>query len=152
MALSEDHSIAISTSADSTLGHYDARDGQMLSREAKMTERGGRASAAVRSDKKVFATGGWDGKVRVPSTATFRPLANLSFFKETVQALAFGPDMREGDDSRAEEELDEDEDESASWDVQAEQRKEEAHQWLAAGGKDGRIALWNIHFEKHGPG
>ena len=85
----------------------------MLSREAKMTERGGRASAAVRSDKKVFATGGWDGKVRVHSTATFRPLANLSFFKETVQALAFGPDMREGDDSRAEEELDEDEDEQS---------------------------------------
>jgi len=66
---------------------------------------------SVRSDKKIFATGGWDHRVRVFSFEKFLPLAILPFHKESVQAIDFSTNDN----------------------------------LLVSGGKDAKIALWNIY-------
>jgi len=43
----------------------------------------------VRSDRKIFVTGGWDHKTRVFSWKTTKPLAVLDYHKGTIQSAAF---------------------------------------------------------------
>ncbi|XP_060068376.1 guanine nucleotide-binding protein subunit beta-like protein 1 [Ylistrum balloti] len=45
-----------------------------------------------RKDGKLFATGGWDGNVRLFSGKSVKPLAVLTYHKESVQTLAFSTD------------------------------------------------------------
>ncbi|XP_069107268.1 guanine nucleotide-binding protein subunit beta-like protein 1 [Argopecten irradians] len=60
-------------------------------REVKVTNPGFNQTA-FRHDGKILASGGWDGNVRLFSGKSVKPLAVLSYHKESVQALAFSTD------------------------------------------------------------
>ncbi|BFZ63389.1 Guanine nucleotide binding protein (G protein), beta polypeptide 1-like [Saitoella coloradoensis] len=78
----------------------------------------------IRDDGEIFATGGWDGKIRVwrwrpqePSskkTEQAKQLAVLKWHKESIYAVAFGRDGQ-------------------------------GRNWVAAGSKDGKVSLWEVY-------
>nr|CAB3267700.1 WD repeat-containing protein 38 [Phallusia mammillata] len=75
----------------------------------------GIASVKVRSDSKIFATGGWDYKLRIFSWKSCKPLAVLEYHKGTLQALAFsGPSIN-------------------------------GKQLLACGANDTKISIWDVY-------
>lgn len=126
------------------------------------TKHSGQQGLRVRSDGKIFATAGWDSRVRVYSGKTMKELAVLKWHKEGCYAVAFG-------------EVDPPDSQSASQTVEAERSnngmestQEETSQegvrersiaavhqqrfqkirhthWLVAGSKDGKISLWDIY-------
>jgi WD40 repeat protein len=53
------------------------------------TKHAGQQSLHMRNDGKIFATAGWDGRVRVYSTKTMRELACLKWHREGIYAVAF---------------------------------------------------------------
>lgn len=54
--------------------------------------RGGISSVRFRSDQRIFATAGWDHRVRVFHSRKLQPLAVLKFHTESVFGLDFSPD------------------------------------------------------------
>ncbi|XP_067034225.1 guanine nucleotide-binding protein subunit beta-like protein 1 isoform X2 [Acropora muricata] len=78
----------------------------------------GTASVNIRRDRKVLATGGWDGRIRIYNWKKLTPLAYLSYHTDTVNAVNFSDDLPG------------------------------YGQILAAGGKDTRISLWSLYNEK----
>lgn len=112
------------------------------------TKQIGNSSLAVSPDGRVVAVGGWDGRIRLFSAATFKPLGTLAYHRESVQALAFGnreSNLLSGADEEASvlelgDESDSDDEQDA--DVGPRSR------WLASAGKDRRIALWSLDFDR----
>lgn len=78
-------------------------------------QKAGVASIKIRPDSKIFATGGWDYKLRIFSWKTCKPLAVLEYHKGTIQALAF---------SRS---------------------STNQKQLLACGANDSKISIWDIY-------
>lgn len=70
---------------------------------------------AIRQDRRVFATAGWDGKVRLFSWKSLRPLAVLTEHKKNVMDLTYSP--------------------TPLWTTTL----------LASAGEDGLIALWDLY-------
>lgn len=138
LAVDPAFSRAFTVSADHLLGRVDIGtilSGEDTSVESYSTKQIGNSSVAVSHDGKVVAVGGWDGRIRLFSAATFKPLGSLSFHRESVQALAFanaGSKLLTEDDTI---ELGADE---------SDEEEESRDQWLASGGKDRRIALWAL--------
>ncbi|KAK3062725.1 hypothetical protein LTS18_003482 [Coniosporium uncinatum] len=64
---------------------------ETLASEPKIlqTKHSGQQSLTLRSDGKIFATAGWDARIRVYSTKTMRELAVLKWHKEGCYAVAF---------------------------------------------------------------
>ncbi|ODN74132.1 hypothetical protein L202_07586 [Cryptococcus amylolentus CBS 6039] len=122
------------------------------------TKQIGNSSIAVSGDDRVVAVGGWDGKVRLFSAATSKPLGTLSSHRDSVYALAFAhrpssspiPLLSEQDNltQTAESTIvplsvdasDEDDDDLDE-DMDGVPPKE---RWMASGGKDGKVALWGL--------
>ncbi|RMY78833.1 hypothetical protein D0863_00422 [Hortaea werneckii] len=108
------------------------------------TRHAGQQALTIRSDRKIFATAGWDGKGRVYSAKTMKELAVLKWHKEGCYALAF-----------AATDLDESHENGQKPDTElvkremtvSEQRISAAKSthWLAVGSKDGKISLWDIY-------
>lgn len=46
----------------------------------------------IRNDNKIFATAGWDSNIRIFGYKKLKPLAVLSYHKESVQCLTFSDD------------------------------------------------------------
>ncbi|CAD6563594.1 MAG: ASTRA complex subunit [Tremellales sp. Tagirdzhanova-0007] len=156
MAVDRTTSRAFTVSADHLLCRYDLKrallsphdsdtaDDQVIS--SYSTKQIGNAALAISRDGKVVAVGGWDGRVRLFSAATFKPLGTLSYHRDTTHVLAFAnPPM--GIDYASESILetveigaedDEEEDEVELDGVPPRER------WLASGGKDRRVALWGL--------
>ncbi|KAI0403768.1 WD repeat-containing protein [Xylaria palmicola] len=133
------------------------------------TKHSGQQDLQIRSDGRIFATAGWDSKIRVYSTKTMTELAVLKWHDVGCYAAAFsaldnnqedGPEGKSGEDASREQSTSLD-------DVRATRSNEtavattgqpgtlsvkdrrirmakEAH-WLAAGSKDGKISLWDIY-------
>lgn len=78
----------------------------------------GIASVKIRKDCQILATGGWDGRIRIYSWRTLKPLAYLNYHTQTINTVDFSEDLFGHG------------------------------QLLAAGGKDSRISLWSIYNEK----
>lgn len=78
----------------------------------------GLASVKIRSDCKILATGGWDGRLRIYNWKKLTPLAYLNYHTDTVNAVDFSDDLPE------------------------------YGQLLAAGGKDTRISLWSLYNDR----
>jgi len=126
--------------------------------ELKVVKTGhsGQQSLQVRDDGKIFATAGWDGRVRVYAVKTMRELAVLKWHKEGCYAVGFadvedpkqpgdvgGENSEEG---RIEEKGKEVARKTGTMTVKQERlRKAETTHWLAVGSKDGKVSLWDIY-------
>lgn len=141
MDIAPDLSVFYTSSADAVIAQHPLIEGSGGTKTAQ-TKHAGQQSLHVRSDHKIFATAGWDGRVRVYSTRTMDELAVLKWHKEGCYALAFAAII--GEDTISE---------SADGTVVkrgltvAEQRtaKAKSTHWLAAGSKDGKVSLWDIY-------
>ncbi|KAI1383687.1 WD40 repeat-like protein [Hypoxylon trugodes] len=132
------------------------------------TKHSGQQGLRIRSDGKIFATAGWDSKVRVYSTKTLTELAVLKWHEVGCYAVAFmalleGQSLDETKrNNRSVNATEESENHVAINDsrdnttvalpklgqLSVKDRRikmaKEAH-WLAAGSKDGKISLWDIY-------
>ncbi|WRT68100.1 uncharacterized protein IL334_005075 [Kwoniella shivajii] len=112
------------------------------------TKQVGNSAVAVNADGKLVAVGGWDGKIRLFSAESFKPLGTLSSHRETIHTLSFAnlpvqsnvPDIEEAStlDIGIE---DDSEEEDERIDMDGIPPKE---RWLASGGKDTKVALWGL--------
>lgn len=126
------------------------------------TKHAGQQGLSVRSDGKILATAGWDGRMRIYSAKTLKEVAVLKWHKEGCYAVAFAEMIEESlptvEVGRAPMPDSEDAkvDHAAEGSVslsrarqittvrqQRENRTRETH-WLAAGSKDGKVSLWNV--------
>jgi WD40 repeat protein len=128
----------------------------------------GQQSLTARSDGKIFATGGWDGRVRVYSAKSLKELAVLKWHKEGVYSVAFseissGLSKEETEGNPTPETgglVEKMTEEAPVGSPVAEQsvalegrgivrRRREAKvreiHWLAAGSKDGKVSLWQVY-------
>lgn len=119
------------------------------------TKHSGQQSLKVRNDGRIFATAGWDSKVRVYSVKSLNELAVLKWHQEGCFAVAFADvGMVEGDGEKRDgegKEGEEKEEKALVKSVKAMTVKEEriwkarsAH-WIAVGSKDGKVSLWDIY-------
>ncbi|KAJ3995642.1 WD-40 repeat-containing protein [Lentinula boryana] len=160
MQVSSNNQFALTVSADHIIGRYDLTvsekvhhgfwlisvkastpDGSTIHR----TKHPGNACIAIRDDGRVCAVGGWDGRIRLYSTSSLKPLGTLKYHKDGCQALSFATMISTDPGSRyKEQDQDADEDEDM-----LDEEKMQRGRWLMSGGKDNRIAIWElISFEK----
>ncbi|KAH6994188.1 WD40-repeat-containing domain protein [Fusarium venenatum] len=125
------------------------------------TKHSGQQSLDIRSDGRIFATAGWDSKVRVYSVKTMKELAVLKWHQVGCFAVAFA-DVKISDKAKEESTATAQQEDGnkattsltkrttslvkAGLSVK-EQRIETARQthWIAAGAKDGKISLWDVY-------
>lgn len=112
------------------------------------TKHAGQQSLRVRSDGRIFATGGWDSRVRIYSARTLKEVAALMWHKNGVYAVDFAeildPDTLA---SEAEQAGSEAVARTASTLSKLQRQREEQMQvkhWIAAGSKDGKVSLWEV--------
>lgn len=74
-------------------------------------------SVSIRKDQKVFSTGGWDGRVRIFSWKSMRPLAVLTEHKTAVTDISYSSDK------------------VSLWKAPI----------MAVSGLDGQISLWDLY-------
>ena len=138
-----------SSSADAIIARHPLAETGSVETKLIQTKHAGQQSLAVRSDEKIFATAGWDGRMRVYSVKTMKEVAVLKWHKEGCYALAFAhieEKSREGDGD-----IDHDQQPDGTIvkrELTVSQRriaKARSTHWLAAGSKDGKISLWDIY-------
>ncbi|KAI9267377.1 WD40-repeat-containing domain protein [Sporodiniella umbellata] len=78
----------ISSSADNRICQQSLMTGDVLNEI--LTKKSGVPAVKIRHDNKIFATGGYDGKLRVFSIKKMKPLAVLSFHRDTIYSIDFG--------------------------------------------------------------
>ena len=122
------------------------------------TKHAGQQGVRIRSDGKVFATAGWDSRVRVYSCRSMKELAVLKWHKEGCYVVAFADvasainsstgqslaEQAKNDEPAAETQLTQGGSSLATLQRQRNEKVQNTH-WLAAGSKDGKISLWDIY-------
>lgn len=110
------------------------------------TKHAGQQALTIRSDEKIFATAGWDGRIRVYSAKTMREVAVLKWHNQGCYALAFARlDLllpEQVDSCVSDTQI------AAASYLMVEQKrniKAQTTHWLAAGAKDGKVSLWDIY-------
>ncbi|XP_058798115.1 guanine nucleotide-binding protein subunit beta-like protein 1 [Phymastichus coffea] len=78
----------------------------------------GISAIAIRPDAKIFATGGWDSRIRIYSWKTLRPLVVLDQHKATIHDIIYSTCRVEAYNSKC---------------------------LMAVAGKDGNISLWDLY-------
>lgn len=121
------------------------------------TKHSGQQCLRIRSDGKIFATAGWDSKVRVYSAKTMKELAVLKWHQVGCYAVSFADVKEPGSDHIGDEPREKMDQKTIYADKEViprlvdvtvkEQRLNQAQDshWLAAGSKDGRISVWDIY-------
>ncbi|GAB1727205.1 hypothetical protein NU195Hw_g273t1 [Hortaea werneckii] len=132
------------SSADAVIARHPLNAAGGAETKVIQTRHAGQQGLTMRSDGKIFATAGWDGKGRVYSAKTMKELAVLKWHKEGCYALAFAAtDLGEnhGNEQRSDTGL------VRRGMTVSEQRTAAAKSthWLAVGSKDGKISLWDIY-------
>jgi WD40 repeat protein len=111
------------------------------------TKHSGQQSLRVRSDGRIFATGGWDTRIRIYSTKTLKEVAVLKWHKEGVYAVDFAQVLEAGhlvkDEETGDREVAKRETGLGKLQRQREEQMQLKH-WIVAGAKDGKISLWEI--------
>ena len=105
------------------------------------TKHAGLQAVAVRSDGKIFATAGWDGRFRVFSTGKMKELAVLKWHTVGCYAVAFAEVLA---DEGGEEQVGTEVARPLSVD-EARVRLESRKHWIAGGAKDGKVSLWEVY-------
>ena len=116
------------------------------------TKHAGQQGLTIRSDARIFATAGWDARIRVYSFKTMEELAVLKWHKDGCYSVAFAKCDAGGTEhsvrvtaptQRGPSALDTG---SALDKIKLDrQAKAQKTHWLAAGGKDGKISLWDMY-------
>ncbi|KAI8984325.1 WD40-repeat-containing domain protein [Mycotypha africana] len=88
LAVDNTHLFGLSSSADNQLCNYSLSTGETVKRIT--LKKSGVVSLRIRSDNKIFASGGYDNRIRLFSVKTMKPLAILSYHKGSVYSLEFG--------------------------------------------------------------
>jgi ASTRA-associated protein 1 len=145
------------SSADAIIAKFEiptnASKAEVVEKPKKIlnTKHAGQQGLNMRSDGRIFATAGWDARVRVYSAKAMRELAVLKWHKEGCYAVSFATiDLDQVHDrtrkGSAGQELIPGHQGSALEAIkdQRHARAQNTH-WLAAGGKDGKISLWDIY-------
>ena len=161
MAVTRDNSLAITISADHLICRYDLGNNlnsAIAHPEPLATKYPGNSAVAFRADGRVVGVAGWDGAVRLYSSGRprlnefkdqaqpeslrkMRSLGTLDYFKESCFALAFSSAADNTGSSGSQVFGGTDDAESSG-----------CSNWLAVGGKNGRVAIWELDsFEKRGP-
>ncbi|KIJ51473.1 hypothetical protein M422DRAFT_74312 [Sphaerobolus stellatus SS14] len=136
MAVKTDNSAAFTVSADNLICRYDLQDGAPERWTVHRTKHPGNGVVCVRDDGRVFTVGGWDGKIRLYSSRTFKSLGTLSYHKDGCYAAAFA---RYKDNAA-----------SAFDGGEEEEAIGSTSRLFVSSGKDTRIALWELKdFEKN---
>lgn len=132
------------SSADAIVAQHPLSSNSNRSKTVQ-TRHAGQQSLKVRSDEKIFATAGWDGRVRVYSTKTMKELAVLKWHNEGCYAVAFADvfERLEANDSNPT--SDERVVEHKPSVAERRSAKAQTTHWLAAGSKDGKVSLWDIY-------
>jgi WD40 repeat protein len=128
-------------------------DRQTLPLKIVQTKHSGQQGLKIRSDGKIFATAGWDSRVRVYSVQSLKELAVLKWHKEGCYAVAFADIIGSGDNLGKTGGLKSSDEEGAMTTVTGGilSVKEKRHlratttHRLAAGSKDGKVSLWDIY-------
>ncbi len=158
LEVSSDGDFFYTSSADAMLAKFavpstSLSTAKVVQKPAKSlnTKHAGQQGLTVRSDGRLFATAGWDARIRVYSARTMNELAVLKWHKEGCYAVAFAqihPNHTSEVDMNVS---------TASTVVsiatgsalgairQQRSAKAQSTHWLAAGGKDGKISLWDIY-------
>ena len=120
--------------------------------KVSQTKHSGQQGLRIRSDGKIFATAGWDARVRVYSAKTMKELAVLKWHKVGCYATAFAAVGSATSAEHCEEALGVDGETVMKQEISPpatvqQRREEKAHSthWLAAGSKDGKVSLWDIY-------
>ena len=141
-----------SSSADAVVARHPLVDYE-TEPKVLQTKHAGQQSLSVRGDGKVFATAGWDGRVRVYAAKGLKEVAVLKWHKEGCYATAFA-EIVDLDASRAKDgdgDGDDDDDDGTVASrreltvAQLRALKSQSTHWLAAGSKDGKVSLWDIY-------
>lgn len=108
------------------------------------TKHSGQQGLRMRDDGRIFATAGWDSRVRVYDAKGMRELAVLKWHREGCYAVAFADVGTPGADEETKHgALVE---RAGKMTVREERlRKAKTAHWLAVGSKDGKISLWDIY-------
>lgn len=155
LAIAQTHAAYFTSAADAIIARYPLT----LTKASKVqgadksvqTKHAGQQGLTVRSDGKLFATAGWDGRVRVYSTKTMRELAVLKWHKQGCYALAFADlsvSVSGNGSSQSDGHASDDLQVAAQPYMTVEQKRNVKVQnthWLAAGAKDGKVSLWDIY-------
>ena len=153
--LSPNHEYFITSSADATIAKFEMPAGLSITNASTSalktvnTKHAGQQGLTIRSDGKIFATAGWDARVRVYSAKTLKELAVLKWHKDGCYSTALAEVLSNdvsGRHVKVETPL-MDVTNKTALDVIRYERNMKAQQmhWLAAGGKDGKISLWDIY-------
>ncbi|KAH9481428.1 ASTRA-associated protein 1 [Psilocybe cubensis] len=147
MRVSRANDFALTVSADHIIGRYDLRDQHPPSEEhatAFRSKHAGNGSIAIRDDGRVCAAGGWDGKIRLYSTKSFKSLGTLKYHKSACQCIEFARAFTAPSLNKLTQNEEDDEYEDFSVEEMSERSR-----WLVAGAKDNRISIWSLmSFEK----
>ncbi|KAG9304452.1 hypothetical protein G9A89_020015 [Geosiphon pyriformis] len=132
--ISQNWAFAISVAGDNKIVKY--KFAESIDQPPKISQvtikTPGISYVCIRSDAKIFATAGWDSKVRVFSAKTLKPLAILSYHTQSIQTLAF---------SHVKSDVEKEPENSEN----SSNETEEPKNYLVVGGKDARISLWEIY-------
>lgn len=147
LSIATDFTYYLTSSADSVIAKHmipttipvQTTPTPSLPHKTNQTKHSGQQSLRIRNDGKIFATAGWDARVRVYGCKSLREVAVLKWHQEGCFAVAFATvDVADGG---------KEEDGSGklvSVKEQRVKRAEKAH-WIAVGSKDGKVSLWEIY-------
>lgn len=144
LAIASSQGYFYSSSADAIIARH-SLDPAAGETKVVQTRHAGQQSLTVRSDGKIFATAGWDGRARLYSVKTLKELAVLKWHKEGCYAVAFANVQQDGTSAG--------EGEGSTTAVAKRQltvserrvRKAQETHWLAVGSKDGKVSLWDVY-------
>lgn len=135
-----------SSSADAVVARHPLFEGGADTKTSQ-TKHAGQQSLVVRADGRIFATAGWDGRLRVYAAKSMKELAVLKWHKEGCYAAAFAAVLGDNATSTVEDEG-EGEGKITKRELSVAQKravKSQTTHWLAAGSKDGKVSLWDIY-------